>query len=176
LLFVTSLYSDTKVYLGANYGLYDENFDNVKATSSTNIASMKIGYGDIKTYSVELSFDYIPNKSKIFSSSNTTSDGDKYNINIEFVKSFDFDIKILPFIKAGFGSGSLKIERELQNVLSFGSFNLGTGIFIPINNTYDIEIGYNYRNISYEAIDTIVNKIQSKSNVNIAYMGFNIRF
>ena len=173
LLLLTSLYSDAKIYIGAGYGYFDEQFTSgLDAQSSSTSANLKFGYGERKAYAVEFNIERSENESKIFSN----NDEIKYSINIELIKSFDFGIYINPFIKAGFGAGTLKIERELQDRLDFGSFNLGLGTFIPVNDNLDFELGYNYKSISYETVDQIAEKISYTSNINTIYVGFNVRF
>ncbi len=176
LLLISSLFAKEQVYFGASYGIFDENFNNdIEAENSSQLAKIKVGYGVRDAYAVEFSLEYIDNKSKIFSSS-SKSDGTKYGMNIDLLKSFDLDIYLLPFLKAGFGAGFLKIDRVLQDELRFGSFNLGTGIFIPINKNFDFELGFDYRYTTYESIDTVAKKLMYKSNINVAYLGFNIRY
>jgi len=173
LLLFTSLYSDASIYIGSSYGYINEKFDtDHDAQSSSNMAKLKIGYGDRDAYGIEFSIDYIDNTSKIFSK----QDGKKYAMNIELVKAFDFNTFVNPFFKVGFGSGFLDIQREFQTKLNYGSFNLGAGIFIPMNEHFELEVGYDYKAISYESIDTIVEKIRLSSNTNTIYMGFNVRF
>lgn len=172
-LLITSLYSDAKMYVGANYGYYDEEFtETLDAQSSSNAMSFKLGYGQREAYAIELNIERSETESKIFSD----NDGAKYSLNIELLKSFDLGIYINPFIKVGIGAGSLTVERELEDRLSFGSFNLGAGTFIPIGDNFDIELGYTYKHLSYGAIDTISKKTSYKSNINTFYSGFNIRF
>jgi len=178
LLLVSSLYSDAKLYLGSSVGYFTEDFNNdIDAQSSTTIGRFKAGYGVREAYAIEFTLDYVQNRSKIFSSSNTQEfDGDKYGLNIEFVKAFDYDIFILPFLKAGFGTGFLDIQRETQNILHYGSYNVGVGSFIPISEHFDFEIGYDYKFLSYEAIDIVAKQVRYESNVNIFYFGFNVRY
>lgn len=173
LLLFTSLYSDSKVYIGSSYGYCNEEFNgNADAQSSTDMAKIKVGYGDRESYAIEFSLDYINNQSKIFSD----NDSEKYGINVEFVKAFDLDIYVNPFFKAGFGAGFVDIQRELQQKLNYSSFNLGLGMFIPINEHFDLELGYDYKSTSYEAIDTIVDQVRFSSKTNTIYFGFNVRF
>ncbi len=178
LLLITSLYSyddgaDAKIYTGINVGYFNESFgEDLDAQSSTMMSSFKVGYGVQTAYAVEFSVDWVKNKSSIFSN----NDKDKYSINVDFIKAFDIYKYLNPFFKAGFGTGSLKIDREVQYKLAFGSFNVGAGVFIPLNESFDFEIGYNYRYLSYEKLDTIVNIIAHESHVNYAYAGFNVRF
>ena len=178
LLLINTLFAEAKVYIGSNYGTFEEKFTNdIEATSSTQIAKVKLGYGIREAYAIELSLEYIKNQSKIFSSdSEVDTDGNKYGVNVDLIKAFDLDILILPYLKAGFGSGWFDIQRELQNRLFYSSFNLGTGIFIPINKNLDLELGYEYKYVSYESIDTIADKLNYTSNINVVYFGFNVRF
>jgi opacity protein-like surface antigen len=176
LLFSSALYSQSHFYFGTSAGAFHESFvDQDNVVLNTVIANFKMGYGQQKAYAIEFSFDYTKNDSRVFSST-TTNDGDKYGFNLNLVKSFDYNIFILPFIKAGFGTGFLEIERSLQKKLSYGSYNLAGGIFIPLNKTFDLELGYEYRYTSYQAINTIAQRIHYKSHVSVLYSGINYRF
>ena len=173
-LFLTSLYAESTFYVGVNHGAYKEYFNDIDASSSSSISTLKVGYGDIKAYAVEFSVDYSKNKSKIFSSASSL-DGDKYGFNVSLLKAFDFNY-VLPFIKIGFGTGYLDIKRNLQDTLSYGSFQLTGGTYIPLNDSFDIEVGYEIRHIAYESINTIITKDSYHSVNNIAYFGINYRY
>jgi hypothetical protein len=177
LLLVSSLFAEARVYMGMSVGAFNETFNTIEASNSSAMATLKIGYGDIKAYAVEFSLDYAYNRSKIFSTSADVSrDGNKYGFNVSLLKSFDWDIYVLPFVRVGFGTGFLDIDRELQKNLSYGSFQGALGAFLPISNDFDLELGYEIRGTSYEAINTIVTKTSYGSVSNIAYMGINYRF
>jgi len=172
MLLISSLFADAKLYMGVGGGIYNETYKDSanNINNSATMESLKIGYGDIKAYAIEFSFDYIQNNSKVID----RNDGVKYGINIDFVKAFDFDIYVLPFVKAGFGAGDMKSDLN-NGSLHYGSFNLGTGFYLPLGDTFDLEVGYNYRYLSYEKINDSVSTIP-KTHVNIGYIGINARF
>ncbi len=177
LLLYASIHADSQPYIGLGYGISNENFTAIEAVSSSPVAILKAGYGDIKSYAVEFSLEYTMNQSKIFSSSTSSAnDSNKLGFNVNLLKSFDFDIYILPFVKIGFGTGYLKINRALQKHLTYGSFNATLGTYVPLNNDIDLELGYEYRHLSYEKIDTVVEKTSYDSNLHMAYIGLNYRF
>ena len=178
LLTFSSLYSEAKFYIGANYGSFEESFnEDVEAFSSSSMMTLKVGYAQRETYGVEFSLDYAKNKSKIFSSDTDTEfDGDRYGLNVSLSKAFDYDIYILPYIKAGMGAGFFNDDRILDDKLYYGSFNVGGGILLPVNENLDFEIGYDYRYSSYESIDMVAEKVLFTSNISIAYFGFNVRY
>ncbi len=179
LLFMTaSLYSQAKFYVGANIGSFEESFnEDVEAFSSSNTITLKVGYSHRETYGVEFSLDYTKNDSKIFSSdTDTKTDGDRYGLNVSLSKAFDYDIYVLPYVKAGMGAGFLDVDRVLDDRLYYGSFNVGAGVLLPVNENFDFEIGYDYRYSSYEAIDMVSEKLQFTSHVSVAYFGFNVRY
>jgi hypothetical protein len=172
LLLITSLYAESKIYLGLNAGAYLEQLDASSKSATTEMISIKAGYGDIKAYAVEISIDYIDNKTDLFAS----GDGVKYGMNVSLLKSFDFNLFFIPFIKGGFGTGKMdSTAKTNKNSLAYGSFNLGIGSFIPINDSFDLELGYDYRALTYEKVDAALSSI-SKSNVNLLYAGVNYRF
>ena len=140
------------------------------------MATLKIGYGDIKAYAVEFSVEYARNKSKIFSSSPTaSSDGNKFGFNVALMKAFDYTY-LYPFVRVGFGTGYLDVERNLEKNLTYGSFQGSVGSFIPLSDSFDIEVAYELRHTSYEAVNYIVTKTSYSSVSNIGYFGINYRF
>ncbi len=195
LLFIASLLSaESKVYLGTGYAYSSETitYNEDERVINNNIARIKIGYGNRKAYAVELSFDYTDNNSRIFD----PNDGKKYGFNIELLKAWDFGIAedrlaelkdellkagdlgiyINPYVKAGFGGGYLETPVGIHNnSLSYGSFNLGAGLFIPINKHFDLELAYEYRYISYQKFD-LSSALTPSSHLNIGYVGINFRF
>lgn len=174
LLLLTSVYADnSQIYLGLSSGYYNESFtDGVDAKSSSYMSKLKIGYGDRDAYAVEFSLDYMDNQSNIFSS----SDGSKTGMNVELLKAFDFNTFFNPFFKAGFGAGFLSIDTKMQQTLHYGSYNLGAGFFVPLNKSFDFELTYDYKAITYEELDTIANSISYKSNLNAISFGINMRY
>jgi hypothetical protein len=172
MVLASSLYSDAKIYTGANYGFYNESFTNTLAESSNQLASIKLGYGKREAYAIECSLEFLKNNSKIFSA----EDANKYAFNLELIKAFELTKHLNPFVKIGFGTGILKIERKLQSGLSYGTFNVGLGAYIPLSEHFDFEVGYLYKAASYEQIDTIVEQTSYKSDINMFYTGLNVRF
>lgn len=176
-LLITSLYSDAKIYMGLGGGYLHESFsDAAGTTSSAEMARIKVGYGDREAYAVEFSLDMLKNDTNIFSTSG--DDGDKFGMNIELIKAFDFDMMINPYFKTGFGAGYFDVNSPSQSSLHYGSFNLGLGFFIPINEHFDVEVGYDYKYVSYEKqTDATGAKLKEiDSNMNGVYIGFNVRF
>ena len=170
-LFSTLLVADATIYMGGGYMYANESLDQ-GGSNSNNAVSLKIGYGDIKAYAVELSIDYIDNKSKIY----MDDDGAKYGLNIAVLKSFNFDWGFYPFLRAGFGTGMLDSKADNDNnSVTYGSFNLGGGIFYPLFEHMDLEVAYEHRSTSYEKIDNSLEDYQ-KSAINIGYVGVNFRF
>lgn len=177
LLLTATLLADATPYIGTHFGAYSESFSEVEATSSSSLANIKVGYGDRAAYSIEFSLDYLNSDAKIFSSDTTAAkDGSKIGFNVSLIKAFDFDIYALPFVKVGFGSGVQKVSRKLENALANGSFQLALGSYIPLGEHFDMEIGYEVRHISYEAIDTVVTKTSYNSVMNTMYLGINYRY
>jgi len=163
--------------MGVGVGYMNEAFsDNASTTNTAEMAKFKIGYGDREAYAVEFSFDYLKNDENVFSS--TGNDGDKFGMNVELVKAFDWDIMINPYFKTGFGAGYFDINRAEQSSMNYGSFNLGLGFFLPINEHLDFELGYDYKYVSYEKLtdanDNIIKDVDS--HLNGVYVGVNVRF
>jgi len=174
------LLGEATIYVGTGYSYNSESVSYIDATTHQNVnksfdsngARIKIGYGDIKAYAIELSLDYIDNKKAVFSK----NDAEKIGFNLELLKAFDFGIYVYPFVKAGFGGGYFKTDADVVNKsLTYGTWNLGTGIFIPLSKHIDIEVAYEYKSLSYQKTDPALNSSPS-SDVNIAYIGINFRY
>ncbi len=182
LLLTSFLYSDAKIYMGVGGGVYSETLDDIDKTNITaNMARIKVGYGIREAYSIEFSVDYV-------AKSNDTlflNDGARYGLNVELIKAFDWGIYVNPFVKAGFGMGYMETEAsEKDDSLSFGTYNLGLGMYIPMGENLDIELGYDYKYTSYQKVKTynpIEDKMETaddiqKSMSHTAYIGVNVRF
>ena len=168
------LVAQSKIYFGTGYAYNSEtiSYSGTNRTITNNAARVKVGYGDRAAYAVEFSLDYVDNNKEIFA----PNDGKKYGFNVELLKAFDFGIYVNPFFKAGFGAGYLDTTADQHNgSLTYGTFNLGTGIFIPMGEHFDIEMAYEYKGVSYQKLDSNLSNSPS-SSLHIGYIGVNFRF
>ncbi len=174
LLLLSSLYADARPYIGTHIGVYNETFSGVDTTNASTVANLSVGYGNRKSYAVEFSLNYLNNNAQIFSTSN--KDGNRLGFDIDLIKAFDFNSYIFPFVKVGFGSGIQTIERANQNSLSYGSFQLALGTYVPLGEHFDIEAGYEIRHLSYEDVNLGTTRKSYTSVMNTLYLGINYRF
>ncbi len=175
LLLTSSLFAEAKIYMGIGYNLYSESYTNESMDSvslSDNALKFKVGYGVREAYAVEFSLDYIDHASY---SDMPEIGSAKYGFNVALIKAFDFGIYVNPYLKAGFGTGIIDNLGKPEKSLSYGSFDFGTGFYIPIDKSLDIEIGYEYKNATYEKEDLDSSR-NNTSNVNTFYLGINTRF
>ena len=171
ILLVNSLYSDSQIYLGIGGAGYHEHLNTNDDDTVSPMLSLKAGYGDRKAYAIEFSFDYVDTTSATFLSDAKP----RYGINVSLLKSFDFDLFFIPYARVGFGAGALSsLAKADQDSLAYGSFNLGVGTFIPINEHFDLEFSYDYRNTTFEKT-TPTAKVE-EAHVNVAYIGCNFRY
>jgi opacity protein-like surface antigen len=154
--------------MGTGYGSYSESANLANSTQEptfvNNAVKLKAGYGVREAYAVEFCVDYIQGDEK------------KYDFNVDLVKAFDWGIYVNPYIKAGFGAGIIDNRSNTNKSLTYGSFNLSTGIFIPLNEHFDVEIAYDYKHLSYQKVNELDATESRTSNVNIGYVGLNARF
>jgi len=178
LITLSTLYGfqyDAKFYVGMGGGMQNESFSEDEFSDASNspaFGSFKIGYGDIKAYAIEVVLNYIDNKSNIFS----PNDSARYGLDVMLLKAFPVSKYAYPFIRAGFGAGEMKVERKLDDKMAYSSFNVGTGVFIPLVKDFDMEVTYEYRFTSYESIDLIGTTLKPHSHINQLYVGVNYRF
>ena len=171
ILLVSSLYSDSKIYMGIGGGGYHEHLKSNADDTVSPMLTLKAGYGDIKAYAIEFSVDYVDTTSATFLSDG----GPRYGMNVSLLKSFDFDLFFIPFARVGFGAGALSSTSKAdQDSLAYGSFNLGVGTFVPLNEHFDLEFSYDYRNTTFEKT-TPTGKVE-EAHINVAYVGCNFRY
>jgi hypothetical protein len=169
----SALLAEAEFYIGVGYMYINESLsDNSSTKINNNGAKIKFGYGERKAYAVEFSLNYIDNNSALLS----IDDKEKYGFDIELMKAWDFDIYALPFIRVGFGAGQMNsTARTGKNSISYGSFNGSLGTLLPLSESFDLEIAYEYKYISYQKTNATLSGYP-KSHQNSVYTGINYRF
>lgn len=167
LLLSSLAFGESKVYMGAGYGSTNTQVNHADSSTQEEISAdllrVKIGYGARDAYGIEFSLDYI------------NSDPKKYAFDVALIKAFDWNIYVNPFIKAGFGAGKLDNSENAEKSLTYGSFNIGAGLYVPIGEHFEAELSYEYKNRSYEKEDDSTEQSRT-SHANVVYVGFNARF
>lgn len=167
LILGTLAFGDSKVYTGVGYALVDLQTKDVsfleRESALTNAARVKIGYGRRDAYAIELSLEYIE------------STPERLGFDISLLKAFDWDIYVNPFVKAGFGAGTLHSTDNSEHSLRYGSFNFGGGLFLPLGEHFDIELAYEYKNLSYQKEHDDAPS-SGTGDANTLYIGVNIRY
>lgn len=164
----TFAFADSGIYVGAGATYNDVTTTYSALTQDENFneesLKLKIGYGDRTAYAIEFATEYV------------NSDPKKYAFDISLLKAFDLDIYVNPFAKVGFGAGIVDNRDNANKSLTFGSFNFGGGLFIPLNETFDAELGYEYKNRSYQREDETNAAESQTSSIHSLYFGVNARF
>jgi len=163
----TLLFGDTKFYTGLGYGFAAIQTKDVSFLDTETLladsARIKIGYGRRDAYAIELSLDYIESEPK------------RLGADISLIKAFEWGIYVNPFAKVGFGAGTLHSVHRDDKELRYGSFNFGGGLYLPVYEHFDIELSYEYKNISYQKEDQNAPE-NGNGHINTLYVGFNIRY
>ena len=180
------LFADSQVYMGILGGYITESFSKPqdKSTSSP-MAKFQIGYGELKGFAVQLGLIYNPNSKNIFANTAGSKDKEKYSLDVELIKAFDFGIGLYPFLKAGFGAGYFDTDITYtnadgtftQNKLNFSSYNGGAGFYYPLSEHFVLELGATYKYISYERWDkSSTGEAAVDTHAIYSYGGINYRF
>jgi opacity protein-like surface antigen len=169
-----SLLAEHKAYIGFSIEDSSEYFainGNDEFASSPQY-KLKAGYGDIGGYSVEASFSYMDYATNIFSD----NDGRALMLDITVYKGWDVGYNFYPYLGVGIGMGDMKVDRILEDSLSFSSFNFGGGLRYVISNTYDFDLGLNYKLRTWQTISLIADKVNVTSHLINPYIGINYHF
>ena len=173
-LLYLSLFAEASSYLGFSIEDSTEFFvlGDETRNASTPQYKFKAGYGDIGGYSVEASFSYMDYATNIFSD----NDGRALMLDITVYKGWDVGYNFYPYLGVGIGMGDMKVDRILEDSLSFSSFNFGGGLRYVISNTYDFDLGLNYKLRTWQTISLIADKVNVTSHLINPYIGINYHF
>jgi len=176
-LFFFSLLAEPAGYIGISIEDSTELFllDGETRDASAPQYKVKAGYGDIAGYAVEASFSYMDYKTNIFSAP-TGDDGAALMLDITLYKGWDLGYDLYPYLDVGIGMGDMRVDRQLEDSLTFSSFNFGGGIRYVINNTYDFDIGLNYKLRTWQTISLVSEKVDVTSHLINPYIGINFHF
>ncbi|MDH4944678.1 outer membrane beta-barrel protein [Sulfurimonas sp. C5] len=175
LLLSSTIFAESSFYIGTGYTYVNESItlNNVSKNVNNNGAKLKIGYGEQTAYAVEFSLNYIDNTSAILNS----TDKEKYGFDIELMKAWDFDIYVIPFARVGFGAGKMSsTARTNAKSISYGSFNGTLGTLLPLGESFELELAYEYKYLSYQKTDLNTSTTSPSSHQNGVYVGINYRF
>ncbi len=173
-----SAQADERVIIGAGAGWVNEDFSFTNSQgektvgSSAAIENLKIGYGDIKKYAITFTVSYSEYSQNLFS----LNDGSKMNLDIDLIKSFDLNSSFIPFVSMGMGVGHMTVERELENYVEGGSFQVGTGLYYQIAPYMDLELNIQYKWAHWTSLDFISTKPETSSTSLLGTLGVNFRF
>jgi len=169
-----SLLAEHKGYVGFSIEDSSEYFaiGTEERIASAPQFKIKAGYGDIDGYAVEASFSYMDYAQNIFS----TNDGSALMLDITVYKGWDVGYNLYPYLGLGIGMGDMKVERQLEESLTFSSFNFGGGLRYVISRTYDFDVGLNYKLRTWQTISLVTDKINATSHLVNPYIGINYHF
>lgn len=181
LLCSSFVFAGAKVYMGVLGGSSSEAFSKPTSQTITSpIAKVVLGYGNYKSYSIELGWIYNQNSQNYFSN-NGSKDGLKYSLDLNLVKAFDFGEPVYPFFKLGIGGGYLNTNITTTSSttvksLNFSSFDAGGGFTYLISKRFSFELSVTYKHRNYQKIDQASSGQSIASNVVATLAGVIYRF
>ncbi|WP_345972514.1 outer membrane beta-barrel protein [Sulfurimonas diazotrophicus] len=155
-----------------NFRVKNPGISDRKTSATLQGVQLKLGYGSIRSYAVELDLGYGRYDKNIFSE----RDSDYVYFDISLIKAFDLEWGFYPFFKLGFGTGELEVRRTVTKSVSSGSFFAGLGGYLPLGAGFDLEASVIYRGKSWEDLDMISNQTETTSSIFEPYIGINFRF
>ncbi len=179
ILMSVAAWAQAGIYTGFGTSYSSEHFTAISTgfeekTMSAAMQSVKVkaGYGVRGGYAIEVALGYGEYDKNIFSD----NDGEFISLDLDIIKSFDFDLGFQPFIKLGFGAGYMTVDRVLESSLANGSFQVGGGVYIPLGSSFEIEMNVIYRGRNWENVDLIGDPAEVSTSVVEPYIGLNYRF
>ena len=170
-----SLLAETTGYIGLSIEDSTEFFTlegKEDVDASTPQYKIKAGYGDIANFAVEASFSYMDYATDVFSE----NDGAALMFDITLYKGWDIGHAFYPYLDIGIGMGNMPVERELEDALTFSSFNFGGGVRYMITDSVDLDLGLNYKLRTWQAVSLVSDEAKVTSHVINPYIGVNYHF
>lgn len=97
-------------------------------------------------------------------------------LDITLYKGWDAGYDLYPYLDIGIGMGNMNVDRVLEDSLTFSSFNFGGGVRYVINETYDFDIGLNYKLRTWQTISLVAEQVEVTSHLVNPYIGINYHF
>jgi hypothetical protein len=141
-------------------------------TANLQAVQIKAGYGNVHGYGIEFDVGYGYYDKNIFS----VQDKSYTYFDLSMIKAFDFGVGFYPFLKLGYGTGTLEVKRALTNSVYSGTFFAGVGAYIPVAYGFDVEASVIYGSQSWEGLNMIGSEVVTNSTVVVPYLGLNYRF
>ncbi|MDA3946506.1 MAG: outer membrane beta-barrel protein [Helicobacteraceae bacterium] len=174
-LLCISLFAEPSGYIGISIEDSTE-FFTLKGSDTINASApqykIKAGYGEISNFAVEAAFSYMDYSTNVFSSNDSAA----LMLDITLYKGWDMGYNLYPYLGVGIGMGAMKVERQLEDSLSFSSFNFGGGVRYGISQTYDFDIGVNYKLRTWQTISLVSEDVKVTSHLVNPYIGINYHF
>jgi len=174
--------ADSGLYVGAEYGAAKNSttidFDggSIDGDNDYKDVKLKIGGGTDGGFKYQGTVSFISFDEYVFSdkSKKTTEFG------FDLIKEFEVTPSVYPFIKAGFGVGSMDVEGYTEDSILGVSFNIGAGISYKVIDHLYLLAGVDYvarkwQDIEYYDGSSTVT-LSTKDSAFKPYVGVNYRF
>jgi len=178
LLLINSMALAGDYYGGVDFdfGKGNTEFKNLGTTQDSDFTQTSFGihggyYLNLNS-KVELSF-----KSFNFDfDNNSDSDTDGNQFGIDYIYTFDGNLKLKPYIGVGISANSLDIKLANKDTIDGVGFKLRGGTYYTVTPQLDIGIELNYTNISWEDLKDPRDDSTLESSSNFYGFGLNLNY
>lgn len=170
------------MYVGVEYGAaknkttMDDGSSSFTGDNDYSDVKLKIGTGDDGGIKGQMTLSFVSFDEAIFDNKNS----DLVELGFDVIKEFEVTKEFYPFIKAGFGVGSMSVEGYSESSIREVSFNVGAGVsYKVVDHLYLIAgvdyVGRKWQDIEYQSGWSTVTVSTTESGVK-PYVGVNYRF
>ncbi|WP_428737453.1 outer membrane beta-barrel protein [Sulfurimonas sp.] len=180
LLAIGSTNTMADVYIGVDYGATSNTTEiiggtnDVDETNKYKDISVKLGIGEDGDWKGQIRVSSLSYDKTIFDSSH------KKLIEVSFDGIKEFEIQsvqnLYPFIKFGFGIGSMSIDGYSESSITSASFNLGVGISYNVIDHINLIGGVDYIGRSWQDVQISTYTLSTFDSGAKPYIGVNYTF
>lgn len=180
--------ADSGSYIGVEYGAANNTVNRSGAlVSSVSVENnykdikVKVGGGTDGGWKSQGTMSLISYDKAIFDATNK----DLMEFGFDIIKEFEVTSSVYPFIKAGFGAGSMSVEGYTKDSIVAVSFNVGAGISYKVVDHLYLLAGVDYVGRKWQDVEQqyyVSRYIQGTTTVKTSdsaikpYIGMNYRF
>ncbi|OHE17109.1 MAG: hypothetical protein A2540_01580 [Sulfurimonas sp. RIFOXYD2_FULL_37_8] len=170
------------IYVGVEYGMasneteVDDGSASYKGDNDYKDFKFKVGYGEDGGFKGQIGLSFISFDETVFDDENS----DLIEVGFDVIKEFEVTKNFYPFVKIGFGVGSMSVDGYEDSSIYEVSFNVGAGIsFKATDNLYLIG-GVDYVGRKWQDIEVagyyVPSTITTTESGFKPYVGLNYKF
>lgn len=171
--------AESSVYIGLDYGkASNTSTGDYSSGGSLDIDNdysdlkFKVGYGADGEVKLQMTVSSVTFDKAVFDNTNKQL----IEVGFDAIKEFEATKELYPFVKIGFGIGSMTVEGYNQSSIAEVSFNIGAGVSYKVVDHLYLLAGVDYIGRKWQDIEYPTYTVSATDSGFKPYLGMNYRF